>query len=88
MLRGARRSAQDNGFTGGHNVPRTGGLTAACENTDTLFPLDGHLDCHQGHDVKGHSAAGIGRARVAQRSLGQTDIRRCVPFLTNRDSAS
>ena len=41
---------------------------------------------HENHDVKLHSGAGVGMARVAQFILGQTDIRDCVPFLINRDN--
>jgi asparaginyl-tRNA synthetase len=37
-------------------------------------------------NVKLHSGAGVGMARVAQFILGQKDIRACVPFLINRDN--
>lgn len=40
----------------------------------------------ENHDVKLHSGAGVGMARVTQFILGQTDIRDCVPFLINRDN--
>ena len=36
--------------------------------------------------VKLHSGAGVGIARVAQFTLSQTDIRKCVPFLINREN--
>ncbi|WP_400193229.1 amino acid--tRNA ligase-related protein [Hymenobacter sp. B81] len=49
--------------------------------------FDWYLDFHKDHEVKLHSGAGIGLARVAQFILGQTDIRNCVPFLINRDNA-
>ena len=45
-----------------------------------------YLSFHEEHDVKLHSGAGVGMARVAQFILGQTDIRECVPFLINRDN--
>ena len=45
-----------------------------------------YLSFHEEHDVKLHSGAGVGMARVAQFLLGQTDIRECVPFLINRDN--
>lgn len=45
-----------------------------------------YLSFHDEHDVKLHSGAGVGMARVAQFILGQTDIRECVPFLINRDN--
>ena len=45
-----------------------------------------YLGFHEQHDVKLHSGAGVGMARVAQFILGQTDIRECVPFLINRDN--
>ena len=45
-----------------------------------------YLGFHEEHDVKLHSGAGVGMARVAQFILGQTDIRDCVPFLINRDN--
>ena len=37
-------------------------------------------------DVKLHSGAGVGMARVARFVLGQNDIRDCVPFLINREN--
>ncbi|WP_375437632.1 hypothetical protein [uncultured Hymenobacter sp.] len=45
-----------------------------------------YLSFHEEHDVKLHSGAGVGMARVAQFILGQTDISECVPFLINRDN--
>ncbi|GAA4013299.1 hypothetical protein GCM10022408_27850 [Hymenobacter fastidiosus] len=51
-----------------------------------LSDFDWYIDFHQEHDVKLHSGAGVGMARVAQFILGQTDIRDCVPFLINRDN--
>lgn len=42
-----------------------------------------YLDFHKEHEVKLHSGAGVGMARVAQFILGQTDIQDCVPFLIN-----
>ena len=41
---------------------------------------------YEQHDVKLHSGAGVGMARVAHFIFGQTDIRDCVPFLINRDN--
>ena len=41
---------------------------------------------YEQHDVKLHSGAGVGMARVAYFIFGQTDIRDCVPFLINRDN--
>jgi asparaginyl-tRNA synthetase len=51
-----------------------------------LSDFDWYIDFHKEHDVKLHSGAGVGMARVAQFILGQTDIRDCVPFLINRDN--
>jgi asparaginyl-tRNA synthetase len=51
-----------------------------------LSDFDWYLGFHKEHDVKLHSGAGVGMARVAQFILGQTDIRDCVPFLINRDN--
>ena len=51
-----------------------------------LEDFEWYLGVHEQHDVKLHSGAGVGMARVAQFILGQTDIRDCVPFLINRDN--
>ncbi|NVO83519.1 class-II aminoacyl-tRNA synthetase family protein [Hymenobacter terrestris] len=51
-----------------------------------LSNFDWYLDFHKEHDVKLHSGAGVGMARVAQFILGQNDIRVCVPFLINREN--
>ena len=51
-----------------------------------LEDFEWYLDFYDQHDVKLHSGAGVGMARVAQFILGQTDIRECVPLLTNRDN--
>lgn len=51
-----------------------------------LEDFNWYLDFHKEHDVKLHSGAGVGMARVAQFILGQKDIRDCVPFLINRDN--
>ena len=51
-----------------------------------LEDFEWYLSFHEEHDVKLHSGAGVGMARVAQFILGQTDIRECVPFLINRDN--
>ena len=51
-----------------------------------LEDFEWYLGFHEEHDVKLHSGAGVGMARVAQFILGQTDIRDCVPFLINRDN--
>ncbi|SMB95128.1 tRNA synthetase class II (D K and N) [Hymenobacter roseosalivarius DSM 11622] len=51
-----------------------------------LSDFDWYLDFHKENEVKLHSGAGVGMARVAQFILGQEDIRECVPFLINRDN--
>ncbi len=51
-----------------------------------LEDFEWYLSFHEEHEVKLHSGAGVGMARVAQFILGQTDIRNCVPFLINRDN--
>ncbi|RYU78083.1 amino acid--tRNA ligase-related protein [Hymenobacter persicinus] len=51
-----------------------------------LEDFNWYLDFHKEHEVKLHSGAGVGMARVAQFILGQKDIRDCVPFLINRDN--
>ncbi|RFP66341.1 hypothetical protein D0N36_04820 [Hymenobacter lapidiphilus] len=51
-----------------------------------LSDFDWHLDFHKEHNVKLHSGAGVGMARVAQFILGQTDIRACVPSFINREN--
>ena len=40
MMRGAREYCEQEGFVTVHNMPRIGGVSGACENTDTLFTLD------------------------------------------------
>ncbi|UYZ62660.1 amino acid--tRNA ligase-related protein [Hymenobacter weizhouensis] len=77
MLRGARQYVESYGFVGVHNTLKS----------SMLKDFDWYLDFHKNHDVKLHSGAGIGLARVAQFILGQADIRRCVPFLINRHNA-
>lgn len=58
------------------------GARKYCEFED----FEWYLSFHEEHDVKLHSGAGVGMARMAQFILGQTDIRDCVPFLINRDN--
>jgi asparaginyl-tRNA synthetase len=48
--------------------------------------FDWYLNFHKENEVKLHSGAGIGMARVAQFILGLDDIRDAVPFLINRDN--
>ena len=58
------------------------GARKYCEQED----FEWYLGFHEEHDVKLHSGAGVGMARVAQFILGQTDFRKCIPFLINRDN--
>jgi len=51
-----------------------------------LEDFNWYLDFHKEHEVKLHSGAGVGMAHVAQFTLGQKDIRDCVPFLINREN--
>ncbi|WP_139925441.1 amino acid--tRNA ligase-related protein [Hymenobacter sp. DG01] len=51
-----------------------------------LKDFNSYLNFHKEHDVKLHSGAGVGMARVARFILGQQDIRDCVPFLISRDN--
>ena len=59
---------------------------AAATLSSSLEDFEWYLSFHEEHDVKPHSGAGVGMARVAQFFLGQTDIRECVPYLINHDN--
>lgn len=48
--------------------------------------MNTNLSFYEKHDVKLHSGAGVGMARVAQLILNQSDTRECGPFLVNRDN--
>jgi asparaginyl-tRNA synthetase len=51
-----------------------------------LKDFDWYLAFYQQHEVKLHSSASVGVARVTQFILGQKDIHNCVSFLTNREN--
>ncbi|WP_133271470.1 hypothetical protein [Hymenobacter radiodurans] len=76
MFRGVRKYVEAEGGMVMHNMPHIVGVTDACESTDTLSAFNFHKE----HDVKLHSGAGVGMARVARFIIGQKDIRDCVPF--------
>ncbi|QIL76156.1 hypothetical protein [Hymenobacter sp. HDW8] len=86
MFRGARKYVEAEGGMVMHNMLHIVGVTDACESTDTLSGFDWCFDFHKEHEVKLHSGAGVGMARVAQFILGQKDIRDCVPFLINSEN--
>jgi aspartyl/asparaginyl-tRNA synthetase len=86
MFRGARKYVESEGFMAIHNMLHPVGVAGVCGKIDTLSDFDWYLDFHKEHDVKLHSGAGVGMARVAQFILGKKDIRACFPFLINRDN--
>ena len=49
-----------------------------------LEDFEWNLSSHEENEAALHSGAGV--ARVAQFTLGQTNIRDCVPFLINREN--
>lgn len=48
--------------------------------------FDWYLDQHKSGEIRPHSGAGVGMARVAQFILGVDDIREAVPFVVNKES--
>jgi len=69
-----------------HKLETSSMLAGLIRQGMKLEDFEWYLSFHEEHDVKLHSGAGVGMARVAQFILGQTDIRECVPFLINRDN--
>lgn len=69
-----------------HKLETSSMLAGLIRQGMKLEDFEWYLSFHETHDVKLHSGAGVGMARVAQFILGQTDIRECVPFLINRDN--
>ena len=69
-----------------HKLETSSMLAGLIRQGMKLEDFEWYLSFHETHDVKLHSGAGVGMARVAQFILGQTDIRDCVPFLINRDN--
>ena len=69
-----------------HKLETSSMLAGLIRQGMKLEDFEWYLSFHEEHDVKLHSGAGVGMARVAQFILGQTDIRECVPFLINREN--
>ena len=69
-----------------HKLETSSMLAGLIRQGMKLEDFEWYLSFHEQHDVKLHSGAGVGMARVAQFILGQTDIRDCVPFLINREN--
>jgi asparaginyl-tRNA synthetase len=69
-----------------HKLKTSSMLAGLIRQGMKLEDFEWYLSFHEEHDVQLHSGAGVGMARVAQFILGQTDIRKCVPFLINREN--
>ena len=88
-LAGESASSAEREFDGAklrHKLETSSMLAGLIRQGMKLEDFEWYLGFHEQHDVKLHSGAGVGMARVAQFILAQTDIRECVPFLINRDN--
>ena len=88
-LAGESASSAEREFDGAklrHKLKTSSMLAGLIRQGMKLEDFEWYLGFHEQHDVKLHSGAGVGMARVAQFILAQTDIRECVPFLINRDN--